>query len=190
MLPILHEPVPDTFIHLDGLYPQGGSEGDQMELVDIGGGVLRWRPTTPTALSASPGMRPKWNGTAIVWGYEYYTIPYVIDGGGSEITLGYKGIVPIDTPGTIVAARLMAADATVSGDIEIDIWKNTFPTRPTVSDSIVASAPLVITADTDYEDIVLTGWDPALAAGNVLAFNVDVIANFQRMLVWLTVRKS
>lgn len=189
MLPILHEPVPNTFIHLDGLYPQGGVEGDQMELVDIGGGVLRWRPTTPTALSASPGMRPKWNGTAIVWGYEYYTIPLVVGNGVSIIAPGMYGGVHISTPGVIVAATCVALDG-LTGSIEFDLWRATFPAIPTIANTIVGASPPEIVAGVASQDTILTGWTPTLIADSNLFVAVTSAATFQKVLLSLTVRKS
>ncbi|HEY9464659.1 MAG TPA: hypothetical protein VIR54_16310 [Vicinamibacterales bacterium] len=72
------------------------------------------------------------------------------------------------------------------GDCELDIWSDTYGNfPPTVVDSIVAAAPPVITADIKYEDSTLTGWDTAVAAGDVLVFHLDSTTTFHTIFIIL-----
>lgn len=115
-------------------------------------------------------------------------IPFVIDGGGSAITTGVKGFIEIPFAGTIVAVRQLADQ---SGSIVVDIWKDTYANYPpTVADTITASAKPTISSATKSQDTTLTGWTTAVAAGDILGFNVDSASTVTRVTVSLTIRRS
>lgn len=136
------------------------------------------------------GQRLKSNGTDLVYFDDYYTIPYVIDGGGSAITTGLKGGIISDVAGTITKVTTLALD-NLSGSIVVDIWKDTYANHPpTVADSICAAAKPTITAATKAQDSTLTGWTPSIAVGDELFFNVDSASTLTRVGVFLTVKKS
>ena len=116
------------------------------------------------------------------------SIQFVIDGGGSAITTGIKGYIEVPFACTITAAR-MFADAT--GSIVVDIFKDTYANYPpVVADKITASAPPTISATNKSQDTTLTGWNKAIAAGDILGFNVNSAATIQRVTVSLTVTKT
>jgi hypothetical protein len=111
-----------------------------------------------------------------------------IDGGGATITTGVKGYVRVPYSGTIISATLMADQ---TGSIVIDVWNDTlanFP--PTDADSITSSAPPTISTATSSEDTTLTGWDPAIVAGDILGFNVDSVTSIQRVTLILEVNRT
>lgn len=114
------------------------------------------------------------------------TLPFIIDGGGAEITTGIKGdLGPIDFACTINVVTLLADQ---SGSIVIDIWKDTYANfPPTDADSITASAPPTITTATKSQDATLTGWTTAIAAGDILRFNVDSVTDIERVTLALKV---
>jgi hypothetical protein len=89
----------------------------------------------------------------------------------------------------VTAARLLADQ---SGAIVVDIWNDTYANYPpTDADSITASAPPTISSSgVKSEDTTLTGWDPNIAAGDILGYNVDSVTSHQRVTVALTVRKT
>jgi len=99
-------------------------------------------------------------------------ITLVIDGGGAPISTGVLPVaLEIPDACTITSARLLADQ---TGSIVVDIWNDTYANYPpTDADSITASAPPTISAASKSEDTSLTGWDTALAAGDILKFNVD-----------------
>ena len=111
------------------------------------------------------------------------TISFIIDGGGAAITTGVKGYLEIPFACTIDRATALADQ---SGSIVVDIWKDTYANYPPVdADSITASAPVTITTATKSQDATLTGWTTAVAAGDVLGFNVDSITTCQRVTISL-----
>ncbi|RWB68356.1 hypothetical protein [Mesorhizobium sp.] len=114
------------------------------------------------------------------------TIFYVIDGGGSAITTGVKGDLPVPFACTIIEAELLADQ---TGSIVIDVWKDTYANYPpTVADTIVASAPPTIISSAKSLDTTLTGWTTAISAGEVLRFNVNSASAVTRVTVALKVR--
>lgn len=137
-------------------------------------------PTSGLEISA-PNIRMTANqrASAIIW---------TIDGGGSAITTGQKGYIEIPFACTITAARSFADQ---SGSIVVDVWADTYANYPpTDADSITASAPITISATTKSQDTTLTGWDTAIAAGDVLGFNVDSVSTITRLTIVLSVTKT
>lgn len=116
-------------------------------------------------------------------------IGYVIDGGGSAITTGVKGDMgPIPFACIIVEATMLADQ---SGSIVVDIWKDTYANfPPTDADSITASAPPTISTAEKSQDSTLTGWTTAIAAGDILRFNVDSVTDIERVTIALKVRRA
>lgn len=81
--------------------------------------------------------------------------------------------------------------ADVEGSIVVDIWKDTYANfPPTDADSITASAPPTITTATKSQDTTLTGWTVAVAAGDVLRFNVDSVTDTTRVTVVLDITRT
>ena len=95
-------------------------------------------------------------------------IAYLIDGGGTLVSSGEKINIniPIEFDCEILAVR---AGASQSGTIEIDEWVDSYANYPpTVGDSIVASAPISLSAADKYEDTTLTNWITRLNRGDWL----------------------
>jgi len=116
------------------------------------------------------------------------TITFIIDGAGSAITTGEKGHLEIPFACTIKQVTMMAD---VSGSIVVDIWKDTYANfPPTDADSITASAPPTITTAQKSQDATLTGWTTAIAAGDILVFNVDSCTTITRVTISLKVEKT
>lgn len=115
-------------------------------------------------------------------------IVLTIDGGGAVISTGaLNAAVRIADAGTITGAYLLADQ---SGSIVIDIWNDTYANwPPTDADSITASAPPTISSATKSSDTTLTGWDTALAAGDILKFNVDSCTSITWCVLVLTVSR-
>jgi hypothetical protein len=113
---------------------------------------------------------------------------FVIDGGGSTITTGVKGDLPVDFNCTIVQATLLGDQ---TGSIVIDIWKDTYANfPPTDADSITASATPTISSAVKAQDATLTGWNKTISAGDILRFNVDSVTSLTRVTVALKVLKT
>lgn len=118
----------------------------------------------------------------------YSTITYVIDGGGATITTGLKGYLEIPFACTIDRWTLLADQ---SGSIVVDIWKDSYANAPpVVGDVITASAKPTISSATKGQSSTLTGWTTTIAAGDILAFNVNSVTSIQRVTLSLRVRKT
>lgn len=112
-------------------------------------------------------------------------LEFLIDGGGSVITTGAKGVLHVPYDCTINLGVLLGDQ---SGSIVVDVWKDTYANYPpTDADSITASAPLTISGATNSSDAVLTGWTLSLLKGDVLRYNVDSVTSLTWCLVSLGV---
>jgi len=119
---------------------------------------------------------------------EILTLTFIIDGGGSAITTGQKGHLEIPFACTINQVTMMADQ---TGSIVVDIWKDTYANfPPTDADSITASAPPTISSAQKSQDATLTGWTKPIAAGRILAFNVDSCTTITRVTISLKVTKT
>lgn len=117
-----------------------------------------------------------------------HTINFVIDGGGVVIATGVKGDVVIDFAATITKWTLLADQ---SGSIVVDIWKDSYANfPPVVGDVITASAKPTISGATKGQSSTLTGWTTAIAAGDVLRFNVNSAATITRATLALTITRT
>lgn len=112
-----------------------------------------------------------------------FTIPFIIDGGGSVITTGSQGGFYIPFGYTLIEWTMASIDPlTISGSIVVDLWTDTqanFP--PTVADSITASAKPTITTDTKAQSSTLTGWTINQAAGRWIYANVDSVTSLKKV---------
>lgn len=119
-------------------------------------------------------------------------IEFIIDGGGAVITAGMKSYVEVPYACTITQATLLADQ---SGSIVMDIFKCTYAnfdptTHPASGDKITASAPPTISSAKKSQDSTLTGWTKALAAGDILGFNVNSCSTITRATLSLKVTRS
>lgn len=107
----------------------------------------------------------------------------VLDGVGSQLTLGVHGDVRIDFACVIEGWTVLADQV---GSISIDIWKKAyagFP--PTVANTITASAKPTLSSTDHNTSTTLTGWTTAIAAGDTLRFNVDSVSTITRVTLVL-----
>lgn len=118
---------------------------------------------------------------------ELNAIVFIIDGGGSAITNGFKGHLEIPFKCEIQRVTLLA-DAV--GDTLLDIWKDTYANfPPTVADTICASAMPELSGERKYQDSTLTDWTKTINAGDILAFNLDGTYTITRLTIVLKVKK-
>jgi hypothetical protein len=116
-----------------------------------------------------------------------YSITFIIDGGGSAITTGEKGHLEIPFDCEIESVVLLADQ---SGDIVIDIWKDTYANfPPTDADTICGGNEPELDGAQKYQDETLTDWTTEISAGDVLAFNVDSVATITRLTISLKIKK-
>ena len=119
-------------------------------------------------------------------------LEFVIDGGGSALTTGIKGYLEVPYACTITQASLLADQP---GSVVVDVFRSTYsafapPTHPVSGDKLTASAPPTISSATKSQDATLTGWTTSLAAGDVLAFNVNSATTVTRVTCSLKVTRT
>lgn len=140
----------------------------------------------PVALSGSGGII--FNGDAGVEvspNQRLRTIPIVLFNNGSTLTTGVKADFYCNFAGTIVGWTLLADQ---SGSIVVDIWKDiraNYP--PLIGDVITASDKPTISGATNARGTSLTGWTTAIAADDVLRFNINSVATVTRVTLLLDV---
>jgi hypothetical protein len=108
------------------------------------------------------------------------------------LTAGIKGDLTVDYACTILQVTALADQV---GSAIVDIFKcvySAFATgvHPVGADKITASAPPTITATDKAQDATLTGWTTAIAAGDILRFNVNSCTTITRITIALKVRRT
>jgi hypothetical protein len=151
------------------------------------GGTILLSDTTVSGLTDGQVLKAT-GATTKAFEDDVAAIEFIIDGGGSAITTGQKGHLEI--PFACVITRVTTlADQT--GSIVVDIWKDTYANfPPTVTDTITASAKPTLASAQKAQDSTLTGWTTAIAAGDILAYNVDSATTVTRVVISLKVRKT
>lgn len=105
---------------------------------------------------------------------------WTFDGAGSALTTGTKSGAAWRAPvaGTITRVSLLADQ---SGDLVIDIWKDTLANYPpTDADSITSASPPTLSSGTSAEDTTLSGWTTSFSAGDIFLPNIDSVATIER----------
>ena len=110
-----------------------------------------------------------------------FTANFLIDGGGSAISTGTKGVIVIDRACSIVSNTVLADQ---SGSIAITIKKSSYSGYPTTS-SIVASAKPTLSSTQKSQDTTLSGWTTSLSAGDILEVVVDSASTVTRVTLSL-----
>lgn len=115
----------------------------------------------------------------------------MIDGEGATLSSGFAGTLEVPFACTILRARLLADQ---TGSVVVDIYKCTYaayapPTHPAAADSITASAQPTIASDVKFSDAVLTGWTTAIAAGDILGYNINSVSVIKRLTISLEVQR-
>lgn len=79
----------------------------------------------------------------------------------------------------------------LTGSAVVDVWVDSYANfRPTVADTITASAKPTISSSTKSQDTTLTGWTTSIAAGRFIVAHVDSSSTFQVLRLYLTLTKS
>jgi hypothetical protein len=108
---------------------------------------------------------------------------YVIDGGGSVVATGAKGQINVPTNCTITGWTLTADQ---SGSAVVDVLTSTYAGFPTTA-SIASSDKPTLSAVQKNENLAVSVWTTALAAGTQLQFNVNSAATITRLNLTLIV---
>jgi hypothetical protein len=153
--------------------------------------ILNWAADIATHSGLTTGVHGVGAGTVAKTSdipSNVITLTFVIDGGGSAITTGQKGHLEIPFACTITGWTLLADQ---SGSIVVDVWKDTYANfPPTVADTIAGSEKPTLSSAQKNQDLTLTTWTTAVAAGAILAFNVDSVATVTRVTLSIRAQKS
>ncbi len=109
------------------------------------------------------------------------TLNFVIDGGGSAITTGKKGVIVLDGDYTVSGWTIIADQ---SGSIVVDVNRATYANFPTTA-SIAGSELPTLSSVQKNEDLTLSTWTTTLSARDVLEFEVDSVTTVTRVTVAL-----
>jgi hypothetical protein len=104
-------------------------------------------------------------------------IQFVVDGGGSVPGTGVYGQIAIPYNCTIVGWTITADQ---SGSAVIDVLHSTYAGFPTTA-SIAASDKPTLSSAQKNTDTTLTGWSPALTAGDELQINLNSVTTCNRL---------
>jgi hypothetical protein len=128
--------------------------GNEGEVLTVAGGVPSWETAT--------------GQFTVIW-----------DGGGSVLETDKWVDIVASHAGTITGWTLIADQ---SGSAVVDIWKDTYANfPPTVADTITASAKPTLSSAVKATSSTLTGWTTAVAAGDILRFNLDSAASVTKL---------
>ena len=164
---------------LAGLFSGGSVSGDYLPL---SGG------TVSGATNFTNGLTANTISATTYQGLPSGSFGITIDGGGSAITTGVKGYVEMPYAGTITSWTILADQ---SGSAVIDLWKDTYANfPPTSADTITASARPTLSSAVKGQSSTLTGWTTAVAAGDIIAFNVVSASASTRITLALKITKS
>lgn len=154
------------------------------------------KPGSGSGLPDTSGATP---GDVLVWvgpnddDFEWVTLtsPYGIigasfDGAASVLEVGRFADVIVPGNCTIKECEIIVNP---SGSIEFSITKTTYAAFPGSMSSIVgANPPKVITAVKSL-DTILTGWSPALLAGDILRIQIASVTAVTKAMLALKVLK-
>lgn len=112
-------------------------------------------------------------------------ITVTFDGAGAVLVVGTTCWVQVPFACTIQSVTMLAEP---SGSAVVDVWKDTYANYPpTVADTITASAKPTISSATKSQDTTLTGWTKAIAAGDVVKFNIDSVTSITKLTLILKI---
>ncbi|HUD20872.1 MAG TPA: hypothetical protein VMQ44_02285 [Candidatus Saccharimonadales bacterium] len=110
------------------------------------------------------------------------TITAVFDGGGTPLTAGAIARIHVPNAYAIQAATMIADTV---GSASVDIWMATYPTVPTIANSIVASDKPTLTNAQTMQDTALTGWTTSILAGSIIFFHLDSASTITQLTISL-----
>ena len=158
-----------------GTHSNGGA--DEVTVQDLG------------SASAIDGQVLKADGSGgLAFEDDLVAVNFIIDGGGSAIAAGEKGHVELPFAMTITGWTILADQA---GSIVVDVWKAAYANfPPTNADSIAGTEKPALSSAQQDQDLGLTTWTTAVAAGDILAFEVESATAVTRVTVALRGRKT
>ena len=99
-----------------------------------------------------------------------------VDGAGSVLTTGNKGIV-IAPYSLVITGYSIVSD--VAGSVSIDIWKGTSP--PSVADSICGGAYITLNSTQTNLVTIIPTWATSVSEGDLISFYIRSVSIIKRL---------
>lgn len=107
---------------------------------------------------------------------------------GPVLSTGVKAYIPVPWACNVTGWTILANP---SGSIVVDVWKDSYANfPPTVADTIAGTEKPTISAAQKGQDLALTTWTFLIAAGSVLAFNIDSVTSIKQATVAIHVEMA
>ena len=104
------------------------------------------------------------------------------DPGGAVLTTGVKMRLYVPN-GFRVGGWTLNVEP--SGSIVFDLWRATYPTIPTVGETITGTEKPTVVAAVTGQDLTLGSWIPDVADGSNLWFNIDSCTSVKHAVLTL-----
>lgn len=130
--------------------------------IDTNTGNVVVPPRLPVGTPAPTGGSPEMSKRTV-------TFVFGSIDGTTPLTAGLKVFIRVPYGGSITK---VVAYCDPSGSIVFDLWKKS-SFKPTVADTITASAKPTISTGTTYTDSTLTGWTTLVTTEDILGANID-----------------
>lgn len=154
---------------------------DRIMFWDDSGGAVTW-------LTATTGLEIDTTSLRMTENQRMGAIVVTLGNGSTVPSTGVAGYVSVPYACTISSVTMVADQ---SGSMVVDIWVDSYANAlPDNSDSITASAPPTLSSAVKSTDTTLTGWDTAIAAGDVIGFNIDSATTVTQVTLTLKVIKT
>ena len=102
---------------------------------------------------------------------------------GPVLSTGVKAFLEIPFACNVTGWTILAD---VVGSIVLDVWKDTFANfPPTVADTIAGSEKPTLSAAQKNQDLSLGTWTTLVAAGSILAINIDSCSSIKKVALSL-----
>lgn len=111
------------------------------------------------------------------------TVTFVVDGGDTTPSTGEYSSIVSNFNGTITSWTITSD---IAGSTVVDIWKAN-GAKPTVANTITASAKPTLSSANYATGATLTGWTTSITENDVLTINIDSISTLKRVTLQLNI---
>jgi hypothetical protein len=132
---------------------------------------------TLTASNMNTHLRDNLNAVA-----ERNPIIEIGDVAGAVLTTGIKGYKFISFPFTVSGWTIVGD---VGGSIVVDIWRATYPTVPTVANTVAGTEKPTLSSQQVNQDSSLSSWSTSFAANSLIGVKVDSVSSLRHVAITL-----